>query len=175
MTRALSLAGIPMRLRFITALLVSLSTAACTVGTEPVTVPTIETTGFAPSLGVDLTASTKKDDGLYYRDIQIGTGDSLAFGDSVGVYYTASLANGTMFDQLRPVDSTSVPLQFRIGGLKLIPGFEEGVMGMKVGGVRQLIIPPQLGFWSTQLTNNGVVVVPAYSILVFNVNAVAKY
>ena len=164
-----------MRFRLITALVASLATAACSVGTEPVTIPTIETTGFAPALGVDIASSTKTTDGLYYRDITAGTGDTIAFGDSVGVFYTASLANGTMFDALRPVDSTSTPLKFRVGALRLIPGFEEGMIGMKVGGVRQLIIPPALGYWSTNVTSNGVTIIPPYSILVFNVNAVAKY
>ncbi len=120
-------------------------------------VPTIESANFAPSLGVDLAASTKTASGLYYRDIVVGPGTLMpATGvKTVTVTYAGFLRNGSKFDE----GANSV---FSTAGL--IAGFDEGLRGMKVGGQRQLIIPPALGYGSAGTSG-----IPGNSILVFNI------
>lgn len=115
----------------------------------------IESTTFASSLGVNLAASTKTADGMYYRDIRVGTGKTIAAGDSLTVKYTGSFANGTVFD--------AGTYGFTIPG-QIIQGWNEGLLGMNVGGSRQLIIPPSLGYG--QYDYNGI---PGNSVLVFTV------
>src|SRR4029077_6195558 len=81
--------------------------------------------------------------GLVYWDIRVGTGDVAKEGSHVRVHYTGSLTNGKKFDS--SVDA-GTPLDFPIGNGEVIKGWEEGVTGMKVGGKRQLRIPPALGY-----------------------------
>jgi FKBP-type peptidyl-prolyl cis-trans isomerase len=164
-----------MRFRLLSAALlaVSLSTA-CMSSTEPVVVPTIETTGFAPALGVDLAASTKTASGLYYRDIQVGAGTTPLFtGQTVGVTYTGSLPNGTVFDYW-PRAASDTAFTFKLGAGQVIAGWDEGLVGMRVGGKRQLIVPSNLAYGATEFRNQaGTIVIPRYSILVFTVTAVS--
>jgi FKBP-type peptidyl-prolyl cis-trans isomerase FkpA len=156
-----------MRLKSLSAVLVPLAFAACLNGTETITYPNvpIESTTFATSLNVNLATSTKTATGMYFRDVTVGTGKTAAVGDSVSVYYSGALANGQLFDQLV---SPATPYGVRVGANRVIPGFEQGLVGMKVGGVRQLIIPPALAYGSAG--NSGI---PPYSVLVFQVNMVA--
>jgi peptidylprolyl isomerase len=81
--------------------------------------------------------------GLKYRDRAIGSGESPSPGKQVTVHYTGTLVNGTKFDS--SVDRGQ-PFTFMIGTGSVIKGWDEGVMTMKVGGKRQLIIPPNLGY-----------------------------
>ena len=126
-------------------------------------IPTIETTNFAASLGVDLAASTQTASGLYYRDIIVGSGATVpaVSGTSVTTTYAGYLRGGTLFD------SGSLP-PFTTGTGAVISGFDEGVRGMKVGGRRQLIIPSFLGYG-----NQAQVGIPKNSILVFVVDLVS--
>jgi peptidylprolyl isomerase len=148
------------------AAMLPLAFSACLTSTEPALVR-IEDAFFAPSLGVDLSLSTKTASGLYYRDLTTGTGVTLAAGDTARVYYTVSLSTGAAIDARQPPSFT--PWAFVIGDGSLIPGFDEGVRGMKVGGRRQLIIPPQLAY-GTQSYGP----IPGNSILVMVVDAVTK-
>jgi FKBP-type peptidyl-prolyl cis-trans isomerase len=160
-----------MRLRLLSAALlaVSLSTTAC-LSTEPIVIPTIETTGFDPALGVNLALSTKTPSGLYYRDIVAGSGAAFATGDSVTVYYTGSFPNANVFDQTTAAN----PISFRLGAGQVIQGWDEGLVGMQIGSKRQLIVPPSLGYGATELRDRyGNVIIPRYSILVFTVTAVS--
>ena len=86
--------------------------------------------------------------GLKYVDEVVGTGESPSPGKIVSVHYTGWLENGTQFDSSRGPDRGQ-PLQFPIGLGKVIKGWDEGVMTMKVGGKRKLIIPPNLGYGAT--------------------------
>ncbi|HEY5973515.1 MAG TPA: FKBP-type peptidyl-prolyl cis-trans isomerase [Geobacteraceae bacterium] len=81
--------------------------------------------------------------GLKYTDIKVGTGASPVKGKMVTVHYTGTLTNGKKFDS--SVDRGQ-PFQFVIGVGQVIPGWDEGVMSMKVGGKRKLVIPPNLGY-----------------------------
>jgi len=135
---------------------------ACSSSTP--TDPDINTVTFAASLGVDLASMTKTADGLYYRDQVMGTGATVTSGQQVAVHYTGWLPDGTQFDSNGPGDT---PLTFTVGAGHVIPGFEEGVSGMKVGGQRQLVIPPSLGYGS-----QGAGPIPPNSYLVFVVEVV---
>jgi peptidylprolyl isomerase len=83
--------------------------------------------------------------GLKYIDEVVGSGASPKTGQNVTVNYTGTLENGTKFDSSF---DRGKPFTFRIGRDPVIQGWEEGLMSMKVGGKRRLIVPPQLGYGS---------------------------
>jgi peptidylprolyl isomerase len=134
--------------RLTTFLMAALAAASC--GDDP-TMP-----NFDPSLGIDLASMTHTSSGLYYRDIVLGTGPTAEVGDSATVAYTGWLADGTRFD--------SGSFGFTVGVGRVVPGFDEGVLGMRVGGKRRLVMPPELGYGNRV---NGPI--PANSTLVFDV------
>jgi FKBP-type peptidyl-prolyl cis-trans isomerase len=101
------------------------------------------------------------DTGLKYVDEVAGTGESPSPGKLVRVHYTGWLENGTKFDS--SVDRGQ-PLEFPIGVGRVIKGWDEGVMTMKTGGKRKLIIPPDLGYGA-----RGVGPIPPNSTLIFEV------
>lgn len=107
-------------------------------GSDPTGVSIVDTR-FASSLEVDLDASTRTASGLYYRDIVAGTGTQANTGSTVTVRYELFATNGQ-----RREGGTLAP--FTLGTRSMIDGFEEGVRGMRVGGTRQLIVPPHLGY-----------------------------
>jgi FKBP-type peptidyl-prolyl cis-trans isomerase FkpA len=98
---------------------------------------------FSPSLGVDTAAMTKTPSGLRYRDLVKGQGAEAAAGKSVQVHYTGWLPNGEKFDSSR---DRNEPFSFTLGAGQVIAGWDEGVAGMKVGGRRKLVIPPDLAY-----------------------------
>jgi FKBP-type peptidyl-prolyl cis-trans isomerase len=82
-------------------------------------------------------------DGLKYTDDQVGTGAEATTGKTAVVHYTGWLSDGTKFDSSK---DRGQPFSFPLGGGRVIKGWDEGVVGMKVGGKRTLIIPPELGY-----------------------------
>jgi len=107
--------------------------------------------------------------GLRYRDVQAGTGPALESCKAVSLRYIARLENGTVIDSL----VTGRSFSFVLGreGERSIAGFEEGIVGMRAGGERRLIVPPALGYGAQAQTNpnTGAVVIPANSTLLFDV------
>ena len=81
--------------------------------------------------------------GLNYEELQVGNGDEAKPGDTVEVHYTGWLKNGTKFDSSK---DRGRPFSFALGAGRVIKGWDEGVAGMKVGGKRKLVIPPELGY-----------------------------
>ena len=81
--------------------------------------------------------------GLQYIDVEVGDGAAAKAGDPVEVHYTGWLVDGAKFDSSL---DRGTPFQFAIGAKQVISGWEEGVAGMKPGGLRKLIIPPNLGY-----------------------------
>jgi FKBP-type peptidyl-prolyl cis-trans isomerase FkpA len=81
--------------------------------------------------------------GLNYEELQVGDGDEAKPGDTVEVHYTGWLKNGTKFDSSK---DRGRPFSFALGAGRVIKGWDEGVAGMKVGGKRKLVIPPELGY-----------------------------
>lgn len=95
------------------------------------------------------------------EDVIIGEGTEARNGQLVTVHYIGVLSDGTPFDSSR---SRGEPFQFILGGGQVIQGWDMGVLGMKVGGKRILVIPPDLAYGS-----NAVGAIPANSTLVFEV------
>ncbi len=107
------------------------------------------------------TAPQANGQGLVVQDEIVGTGDVAQAGQTISVNYTGKLQNGTVFD-------TSIgraPFQFTLGAGQVISGWDQGLQGMKVGGKRLLIIPPQLAYGS-----QAVGPIPANSTLIFEVD-----
>jgi FKBP-type peptidyl-prolyl cis-trans isomerase FkpA len=99
--------------------------------------------GFSAALEVDTTAMTKTPSGLRYQDLTSGEGTEATAGKSVSVHYTGWLPNGEKFDSSR---ERNEPFEFTLGAGQVIAGWDEGVAGMKAGGRRKLVIPPDLGY-----------------------------
>ena len=119
---------------------------------------------FASSLGVDLSAMRQTPRGAYVRDLSVGAGPEAVSGSQAAIHYVGSFANGKQFDANGPNDQ---PLEFRVNAGEVVPGFDEGVTGMKVGGRRQVIIPPALGYGAKDYGT-----IPGNSILVFSIDLV---
>ena len=117
---------------------------------------------YAAELGVDLDAMEETESGLYVLDLREGEGEEAAAGDAVVVHYTGWLPNGMKFDSSR---DRAEPFTFVLGEGRVIPGWEEGVAGMKVGGQRRLVIPPHLGYGPIGAGD----VIPPDATLVFDV------
>ena len=124
-------------------------------GTDPAT------TTYAASLGVNISAMTKLSDALYIQDLVTGAGAAAAKGHGITVTYTGWLANGTQFDS----NVGASPLTFTLGVGQLIQGWDQGIVGMKVGGTRRLVIGSALGYG----TAGHPPAIPGNSTLVFTV------
>jgi peptidylprolyl isomerase len=153
-----------LRSRLLLPLAAALAVACGSDSTSP-SVPTIEETTFAPSLGIDLTTFTKNANGLYFKELVVGSGTLAQDGRQVGVRYKGQLPDATVFDE----NPTPKPVfSFLLGAGQVVPGFDQGVRGMRIGGKRQVIIPPALGYGS-----RGSGAIPPYSILVFTIDLVS--
>jgi FKBP-type peptidyl-prolyl cis-trans isomerase FkpA len=105
--------------------------------------------------------------GLQYEDVQAGSGEEAKSGAYVTVHYTGWLQNpdgseGRKFDSSKDRNS---PFQFPLGAGHVIKGWDEGVQGMKVGGVRRLVIPSSLGYGARGAGG----VIPPNATLIFEV------
>jgi peptidylprolyl isomerase len=117
----------------------------------------------AASLGGELNTPKERvtPSGLRITDLEVGTGAEAIAGQSVTVNYRGSLTNGKEFDS----SYGRGPFSFRLGGGQVIQGWDEGVAGMKVGGKRKLVIPPDLGYGSRGAGG----VIPPDATLIFEV------
>jgi FKBP-type peptidyl-prolyl cis-trans isomerase FkpA len=138
----------------------TLGTLACGDGSGgPVT---LSNDTFATELNVDLSAMTQTPSGLYYQDLEVGSGTEAQNGADVTVHYTGWLTDGTKFDS--SVDR-GTPFAFPLGAGQVIAGWDEGVNGMRVGGKRKLVIPPDLAYGDRGAGN----AIPPGATLVFDV------
>lgn len=100
--------------------------------------------------------------GLVIEDIRLGTGDEARPGRMVSVHYTGWLTDGTKFDSSK---DRNQPFEFQLGMGQVIRGWDEGFTGMKVGGLRKLTIPPDMGYGAAGAGG----VIPPNATLVFEV------
>lgn len=107
------------------------STASSTEASKPAA-------SAVPSTGTRTTAS-----GLQIQDLQIGTGAEAVTGKRVWMHYTGTLTDGTKFDSSR---DSGRPYELLLGNREVIAGWDEGIVGMRVGGKRRLTVPPQLAY-----------------------------
>ena len=106
-------------------------------------------------------ANTTTADGLQMQDLTVGTGTEVKSGDTVTVNYLGTLTNGTKFDSSY---DRNQPFTTQIGVGQVIKGWDEGIVGMKVGGKRKLTIPAALGYGSQAAGS-----IPPNSTLIFEV------
>ena len=92
---------------------------------------------------MDSNETTTTESGLQYKDLVVGEGEAARAGATAVVHYTGWLLDGTKFDSSL---DRGVPFEFVIGRGQVISGWDEGVGSMNVGGKRELIIPPDLGY-----------------------------
>lgn len=104
----------------------------------------------------------KTPSGLRYQDLAQGDGATATAGKSVTVHYTGWLPNGEKFDSSR---DRNEPFSFTLGAGQVIAGWDEGVAGMKVGGRRKLVIPPDLAYGTAGAPPD----IPPGATLVFDV------
>lgn len=100
--------------------------------------------------------------GLKYKELQEGTGATPKKGETVVVHYTGTLEDGKKFDSSR---DRNQPFKFKLGEGQVIKGWDEGISTMKVGGRRQLIIPPELGYGARGAGG----IIPPNATLIFDV------
>jgi FKBP-type peptidyl-prolyl cis-trans isomerase len=100
--------------------------------------------------------------GLQYLDTVIGQGEIAKSGDMVSVHYTGTLVDGTKFDSSK---DRGEPFEFSLGAGMVIAGWDEGIVGMAVGGKRILTIPPELGYGAHGAGG----VIPPNATLIFEV------
>jgi FK506-binding nuclear protein len=103
--------------------------------------------------------------GVLVRDMRLGEGPTVRRGDDVAVRYVGWLPDGKLFDAVVPPNA---PKEFRLGGGEVIRGWEQGVLGMRVGGQRQIIVPPSAGYGRRRVEG-----IPPGSTLVFLVELVS--
>jgi peptidylprolyl isomerase len=140
--------------------------ADVSAGSLTATAP-VEQIASQPKPKENLTKMTDSDytttpSGLKYKDVVVGTGESPQNGQTVKVHYTGTLTDGTKFDSSR---DRGQPFEFPIGLGRVIKGWDEGVLSMKIGGRRELVIPPELGYGARGAGG----VIPPNATLIFDV------
>ncbi|MCG6146045.1 FKBP-type peptidyl-prolyl cis-trans isomerase [Leptospira bandrabouensis] len=100
-------------------------------------------------------------------DLVVGKGEEAFSGSYVTVHYVGKLTNGTKFDSSR---DRNRPFEFNLGAGEVVKGWDKGIKGMRVGGKRKLIIPPELGYGSKKVGN-----IPPDSTLIFEVELLKIY
>lgn len=143
------------------------STAEEPPATTPAETPATETPATETPAASETGSKTADVTVLKIEDIKVGTGPEAKNGDTVSVQYTGWLTDGTKFDSSRDAGQ---PFEFQLGSGMVIKGWDVGIAGMKVGGIRKLTIPADMGY-GDQGAGGGVI--PPGATLVFEVELLA--
>lgn len=152
-----------------TSILLCCSLALSAACTDPIRAPQCRTAELTQTsvIGDTISLST----GLRYLNAVPGSGAPAEWCVAIAVHYTEYLADGTRLDSTHDLE---LPLVFTPGLGDLIDGFEQGVIGMRSGGARRLIVPPSLAYGSTAVRNSaGEIIIPANSTLIYDIEVVA--
>jgi len=109
-------------------------------------------------------SNMKQEAGLTIEEIEIGNGPEVKCGNIVTAHYTGRLEDGTQFDSSF---DRGTPFQFRICQGQVIPGWDQGLLGMKVGEKRKLTVPPELAYGENEIGP-----IPPNSTLIFDIELV---
>jgi hypothetical protein len=134
-------------------------------GPEPVADIPIEEVEFAPALGIDLDDFTRQESGIWIREDAPGEGNAIIGGQQAGIHYSGWVWNGDQFDRAQEEDGP--PQEFILGAPGPIAGLAQGVLGMRIGGQRTVLVPPLLGFGGVSLQG-----IPANSWLVLELRLI---
>lgn len=135
---------------------------------KPATTPADQSAAAAAAQQAQATTTPEQ---VQAQDVSVGTGTVATPGSIVSVLYIGKLSDGTVFDS--SAAHGNAPLTFQLGTQGLIPGFQIGVNGMKVGGERLMAIPASLGYGAQEQKDaSGKVVIPANSTIIFDVKLV---
>ncbi len=126
----------------------------------------------AASAQQNATSTAATGDQVQAQEVKVGTGAEATPGSQVSVLYVGKLTDGTVFDSSQAHGNQ--PLTFVLGSQDMIPGFQIGVNGMKIGGQRVMAVPPALAYGDKPVTNpqTGATIIPANSTIVFEVELV---
>ena len=139
------------------ATLVALAAACSSTTGEVSGVPsTPGTETYASVLNVNIASMTKVNDNLYMKDSVVGTGAEAVSGKNISTTYVGYLSNGAKFD--------GGTISFQLGVSQVIAGWDQGIVGMKVGGTRKLVIGSTLGYGV-----EGRGIIPPNATMVFNI------
>lgn len=119
-----------------------------------------ELVDYHPDLMVTISEMKLHPSGVLWEDAVVGVGDSLDVDMTAVVHYTGWFPNGTEFDSSRG----NTPFTFRVGAGEVIDAWDVGVIGMRVGGKRKLVVPPDMGYGA-----DGFSTIPGNTILVFEI------
>ncbi len=138
--------------------------SATTVVTTPQPIAgDVERTTFAPSLNVDLSKMSRRASGLYVQDLRMGDGAIAARERTVAIKYIGWLPNGKQFD--------SGEISVSLGKNSVIRAWEEGLLGMRVGGIRRIVSPPNMAYGNRGAGND----IPPGAVLVFEMQMMSVY
>ena len=137
--------------------------ALSSLGCRDVTAPTQDpaTVAYAAALGIRLSDYTKDTSGVYYRDVAVGSGNVAVPKSTLTYYSTGFLADGRQFDT-----SVNGAVRTFVLGNAEVRGIDRGLLGVRAGGRRYLIIPPALGYGNTSVLT----AVPAGSVLFYQID-----
>lgn len=125
--------------------LIVIALSGCTESGRKTVKTAVTSSAPAPAGKSEPTASQPAADNLQITELAAGNGTAAEKGKSVTVHYRGTLADGTEFDSSR---KHGKPFTFRLGAGDVIPGWDEGVQGMKIGGKRKLVVPPRMAYGS---------------------------
>ena len=141
-------------------LLVALALGACLNVNEPEEIPSDPASEtYAPVTGVDISKMSKTDLGVYYRDIVVGDGPQLTARRPVTITFVGDLTSGNIFDR------APSPRVYDLAAISVI-GFADGMIGMRVGGTRKVVIPSNLAFGARGQPGLGV---PSNATVIYDV------